>query len=65
MLVDQFHALSSIVALPPTDLAGGSLTALQCLSCLRGFGEITSPMKYSKFADEDVLSQNGAVNARL
>ena len=63
MLIDQFHVVSSIVAPPPTDLVGGSLTALQCFSCLRGLGELTKPMKYSKFADEGVLQQSGAVSS--
>ena len=65
MLVDQLHLPLSIVAPPPMDLVGGSLTALQCAACLRGLNELGNPMKYSKFADENVLQQRGAVNSKV
>jgi very-long-chain enoyl-CoA reductase len=67
MILSQFHLLPKIglMAPPPAGLGGTVLTDFQGLLSLRGAGELQTPLKYSKFADDGVLEQENVLSAKV
>lgn len=65
MLAQPLQTVNSVIAAPPTDWMGVSLTVLQTLGTFRGLTEVSSPTKYSKFVDnENILLQSKSVPAK-
>lgn len=67
MLLSNFHLVPKIgfMAAAPGGLGGTTLTVLQGLLSMRGANELVTPLKYSKFADDDVLSQENVLSAKV